>query len=100
MPVTCPVYNAEFWYDDHEGLSEPDRLGVILPGKRIYASGNRISFNRDSALSDVILTFSDAAGFRWIRMPDGLLIQQSRAHVRESVLAVWDLPTHYDRLAT
>jgi hypothetical protein len=94
-----PVYDAQFWYYDYEGLSEPDRLGVILPGKRIYGRGNRIFSSRDYALSEVILTFSDAAGFRWIRMPDGLLSEQSHATVRESVLAVWDLPTHYDRLA-
>jgi hypothetical protein len=63
-------------------------------------SGNRIFSNRDYALSQVILTFSDAAGFRWIRMPDGAISQQSRPTPLESVEAALkpDLPTRYERL--
>jgi hypothetical protein len=94
-----PIYDAEFW-DDQPGR-DPDDLGVIMPGKKVSTSGKVIYSSRETALSSVILTFSDAAGFRWIRMPDGDLSQQPLADARQSVDAAYrpSLPDGYDRLS-
>lgn len=95
-----PIYDAQIWYPQYQGLSGPDDLGVILPGEEISASGNMIASDRETALSSIILTFRDAAGFRWIRMPDGAINEQSHSTAHESVLAALEhnLPTHYERL--
>ena len=45
-----------------------------------------------TALARTILTFRDANGVRWVRMPDGALYEQSAATARESVLAILGLP--------
>ena len=93
-----PIYDAQFW-DDGTGTLNSDPLGVIMPGKKISGSGSVIFPAREAAVSGVILTFLDAAGVRWIRMPDGLLNEQSCATARESVQAALEhnLPDGYDR---
>jgi hypothetical protein len=98
-----PIYDAKFWYPGVSGvpggLSAPDELGVIMPRKKIRGTGSVIYSSRELAVSDVILTFRDAAGVRWIRMPDGALNQQSCATARQSVLAALEhnLPDGYER---
>ena len=84
-----PVYDAQFWYSRLGSLSEPDDLGTILPGQRL--SGTH-PLGSDDALARTILTFRDANGVRWVRMPDGALYEQSAATARESVLAILGLP--------
>jgi hypothetical protein len=93
-----PIYDAQFWYDG-TGTLNSDALGMIMPGKKISGSGSVIFSAREQAVSGVILTFIDAAGVRWIRMPDGALDEQSRATARESVQAALEhnLPDGYDR---
>jgi hypothetical protein len=44
------------------------------------------------AREHAILTFGDAAGVRWIRMPDGTLDEQKHPAARESVFAALGLP--------
>jgi hypothetical protein len=92
-----PIYDAQFWYSD---LPDPDDLGMIPPGEEISGSGRVIYSSAENAISDLILTFRDAAGFQWIRMPDGALSEQSRPTARESVQAAREpsLPTGYERL--
>ena len=94
-----PVYDAQFWYPDYSGLSGPDHLGMILPGKKHYSRSGRIYSSRDLAISLIILTFRDAAGVPWIRMPDGALREQAHPTARESVQAALEpsLPDGYDR---
>ena len=91
-----PIYDAQLWCS---GLSDSHDLGMILPGKKI-SGGDRVLYrSREQAVSSVILTFRDAAGLRWIRMPDGALSEQTRAIARESVQVALepDLPDGYDR---
>ena len=93
-----PIYDAQFWYYG-TGTLDSDALGVIMPGKKISGSGSVIFPAREHAVSGVTLTLLDAAGVRWIRMPDGALSEQSRATTRESVQAALEhnLPDGYDR---
>ena len=78
-----PAFDAQFWYSEPGGASGPDDLGTIRPGDTAYAT---LSLFRDDALARTILAFRDAAGVRWIRMPDGGLKDQSCATTRDSVL--------------
>jgi hypothetical protein len=41
------------------------------------------------ALASTVLTFRDAAGARWIRMPDGTLKEQERDTAHNSILAAF-----------
>jgi hypothetical protein len=78
-----PIFDVHFWYSEPGGASGSDYLGTILPGDK--ASTNR-TFSSDDALARAILAFRDAAGVRWMRMPDGTLKEQFSATARESVL--------------
>ena len=93
-----PIYAVQLWNRDTR--LNWDILGAIMPGEQ--SGGHGLARQSSSALklSDVILTFGDAAGVNWIRMPDGALSEQSRATPYDSVKAVLnpDLPTHYERL--
>ena len=82
---TLPVFDAEFWYSGPGGLSGPDDLGMIMPGP-VGHNGQQMSY--DEALRQAILTFRDADGGCWIRMPDGTLREQALPGARESVLAI------------
>jgi hypothetical protein len=62
---------------------------MILPGEQGSAQQ---PFSADDALAHTVLTFRDAAGFRWIRKQDGKLFGQSRDTARESVLVALRLP--------
>jgi hypothetical protein len=44
------------------------------------------------ALDNTVLTFRDAAGARWIRMPDGTIRKQERDAPRDSILAALGRP--------
>ena len=81
---SLPVFDAQFWYSDPGGLSDPDDLGMIMPGP-VGINGRQMPY--DQAVQRAILTFRDAEGVRWIRMADGVLEEQIRPTARESVLA-------------
>jgi hypothetical protein len=89
-----PVFDVQFWYSEPGGASGPDDLGRIMPGDMVglpSAVARRIATDSrpaapEDALARTILTFRDAAGLRWIRMPDGVLEEQSCATARESAL--------------
>ena len=82
-----PVYGAQLWYTGPRGLTGPDELGMIAPGA---TAPTTISprFSVADALENTILTFRDASGVHWIRMPDGMLTEQTRGTSRESILAI------------
>lgn len=84
-----PVFDAQFWHPWAEQLSGPENLGMILPHKRASISPR---FNAEDALAHTILTFRDAEGIRWVRMPDGTFDEQTRDTARESVLAALGKP--------
>jgi hypothetical protein len=79
-----PVFDAQFWYSGPDGLSDPDELGMIMPGP-VGINGRQMRY--EEAVQSAILTFRDAEGVRWIRMADGTLKEQTRATARESILA-------------
>ena len=84
-----PVYDAQFWQADLGGLSDPDDAGMIPPGGGAVC-GTPVSYL--DALANTVLTFRDAAGARWIRMPDGTIKEQERGTARESILAALGEP--------
>jgi hypothetical protein len=81
-----PVYDAQLWQADSGVLSDPEDIGMIPPGG-VAESGRQISYQE--ALKTTVLTFRDAAGARWIRMPDGTLKEQEHDTARDSILAVF-----------
>jgi hypothetical protein len=81
-----PAYDSQIWYPsdtDHAYTS-----GTVLPGEKAdpYPRGHGFSSAQD-AIGSVVFTFRDVAGIRWVRMPDGILKEQTRDAVQESVLA-------------
>ena len=83
-----PVYDAQFRRGDPGGPSGPEDAGMIPPGLSVQGRAGRYQ----DALATNVLTFRDAAGVRWIRMPDGALEEQTRDTAHESVLAAPGMP--------
>lgn len=80
-----PVFDAQFWYARPSGLSDPDNLSVIMPHKQATTTPR---FSAARAREQTILTFRDAEGVHWVRMPDGTLSEQTRDTARASVQAI------------
>jgi hypothetical protein len=87
----APVYEAQFWYTRHGGLTAPEDLGMIAPGSTAPDTIGR-RFSEAEALERTILTFRDANTVRWIRMPDRVLIEQECDTTHDSVLAALGRP--------
>jgi hypothetical protein len=83
-----PVYDAQFWRPRPDGLTGPDNLGMIPANGRVTLG--RPVYYED--LAKTVLTFRDAAGARWIRMPDGTLEEQTRDNAHDSILAALGRP--------
>jgi hypothetical protein len=75
-----PVYGAQLWQAGPGGLSDPGDTVMIPPGGRAM-DGRDISYL--DALANTVLTFRDAAGAQWIRMPDGNLKEQECGPARQ-----------------
>jgi hypothetical protein len=89
-----PVYDARLWCLDRQGCSHADYgddLGAILPGHEAIAT-HFDSLSSTEALTNTALTFRDAAGARWMRLPGGALEEQSGATVADSILARFGKP--------
>ncbi len=56
-----------------------------MPGDSVSAFK---TFSPPDVLTSTVLTFQDASTVRWIRMPDGGLLEADRPTMHESVLAV------------
>lgn len=82
------IYEAQLWYLSRDGRSltneDGEYLGTILPGEDPYAEQD---FTSKEARSRTILTFRDANSVRWIRMPGGVLDEQSAASPGDEVRA-------------
>ena len=84
-----PIYEAEFWYLCRDGHL-PDRgdnhkyFGTILPAG-VHVGEKKLP--PEEALRRTVLTFRDANNLRWIRMPGGILHEESAPPTRESVRA-------------
>jgi len=84
-----PVYDAQFWQADPGGLSDPYDVGMIpphLPGT------DKRDLHYHDAVGNTVLTFRDAAGVCWIRMPDGTLREQEHNIAADSILAALGRP--------
>jgi hypothetical protein len=84
-----PVYDVQLWQAYPGGLSDPFDVGMIPPGGG-GADGRDIPY-RD-ALDGTVLTFRDAAGARWMRMPDGTIKEQEHDSARDSILTALGRP--------
>jgi len=79
-----PIYDAQIWYAEPGGVSGPEEVGMIMPG---HAARAEQSFSFKDALKTFTLTFRDAAGVLWVRLPDGHLTEQAGPTPRDSILA-------------
>ena len=73
-----PVYDAEFyWHRGYAGYGEPNPqpLGMIMPGDKAER-GRNFPPGTNMDASGAVLHFTDAAGIRWLRRPDGYLAEQ------------------------
>jgi hypothetical protein len=89
-----PIYDAQLWYLDDRGHSYADLredIGMISPGDNVVVSTSFQS--KDVALTHTVFTFRDAAGVRWMRLPEGALEEQSGATAADSVLAMFGDPS-------
>jgi hypothetical protein len=84
-----PVYDAQLWQADPGVVSDPENIGMIPPGS-VAESGRQISYQE--ALETTVLTFRDAAGAHWMRMPNGTLKEQTHPTARQSILAALGRP--------
>jgi hypothetical protein len=66
-----PIYDAEVRLSGLEA-GHTQSLGTIMPGIEVPVSH---VLNPDQAVRPAILTFRDAAGITWGRMPDGRLFE-------------------------
>jgi hypothetical protein len=70
-----PIYEAELrWHRGSAGYGEPnpEPLGTIMPGVEVSRMRD-FPPGTNMAVSGAVLRFSDAAGVRWLRRPDGYL---------------------------
>ena len=88
-----PIYEAKFWYSGQYSLSgygnpasAASDLGTIKPGE---AKGPNLRYADEWALAHTILTFRDAAGVHWTRMPDGTLKEGYRGTSCDSVNVIY-----------
>ena len=74
-----PIYDAALhWHCGSASFDDwpvGERLGTILPGGQ-KSSWRHFPPNTNMAASGAILMFRDAANVRWIRRPDGSLVEQ------------------------
>lgn len=82
-----PIFEAELWYINPDGLSLMDQdddnyLGTMLPADE---RPGPCDFPSDEGLRRTVLTFRDANSVYWIRVPGGVLDEQSARPRLESV---------------
>jgi hypothetical protein len=70
-----PIYDAELrWHLGTAGHGEPnpDPIGTILPDAESSRT-REFPYGVDMNISGAVVRFTDAAGVRWLRRPDGYL---------------------------
>jgi hypothetical protein len=73
-----PVYDVEFYWrrgSASHGEPNPEPLGILMPGEREEKSRD-FPPDTNMAVSGAILRFRDASGVKWIRRPDGRLVER------------------------
>ena len=70
-----PIYNAKLhWYRGSEGYKTPEVLGAV-PGYERTARSQSYPPGTDLTTCGAFLTFRDAAGYAWVRSPNGVLTE-------------------------
>jgi hypothetical protein len=86
-----PVYNAQLWYIIPGSPPEPEHIGMVMPDE--MRSGDMRTFNDvQDAIDGTVLTFRDAAGLHWIRLPDGELTAKPFPPTAETVAQALEPP--------
>lgn len=71
-----PIYNVEFhWHKGVAAHGEPELAGTVLPEQHVTCSAD-FPDGTNMELSGATVRFTDAAGVRWIRRPDGYLAEE------------------------
>jgi hypothetical protein len=71
-----PVYDVQLrWHHGPGRYSDPEPLGTIMPGGDITRT-EVFPPGTNTDLSGADIWFTDAAGARWLRRPDGYLAEQ------------------------
>lgn len=71
-----PIYNVEFrWHRGVAAHGDPEMAGTVLPGQQVTRSAN-FPDGTTMERSGAVVRFTDAAGVRWIRRPDGYLTEE------------------------
>jgi hypothetical protein len=84
-----PIYNAKLhWYCGSEsyGTPNPELLGAV-PGYERTARSRNFPPGTDLAACGAFLTFHDAAGYAWMRAPDGALTEHPPDQVDDAAAA-------------
>jgi hypothetical protein len=79
-----PVYDAQLWIAQPPTIAAVQDIGMIAPGGHAHLDRQ---IRDPDALAGIILTFRDAAGTRWIRLPDGTLKEQDHWNARDTAVA-------------
>lgn len=80
-----PIYETQIWYAEPSGdISGPESVGMIMPAGEATA-GKVFVFG--DALKTITLTFRDATGVLWVRLPGGYLTEQAGPTPRDSIAA-------------
>ena len=69
-----PIYEVRIRYAQAGGFSEPEDLGMIMPGDTAYDARQ---LPDDQARRVTLLTFRDTVGINWARLPDGRLWERT-----------------------
>jgi hypothetical protein len=84
-----PIYDARlYWYRSSGlyGTPNPEVLGAV-PGYERTARSRNFPPATDLAACGAFLTFRDAAGFAWMRAPDGTLTEHAPGELHDAALA-------------
>lgn len=71
-----PIYDADLVWNPIPTLRDapnPEFIGVILPGVRVTSTTRMYPPDTIIESNSAVLQFTDAAGIRWVREPDGYL---------------------------
>lgn len=79
-----PIYDVRIRFSTPSGeVSQAEHLGTIMPGE-IAAAERQLPASE--AATYTILTFRDAAGIRWIRLPSGSLWEPGSRELPDTTL--------------
>ena len=80
-----PIFDVKLWLGNASGVRSFDEVGILMPDKLMSSS---MPMSEKEAIEGTVLTFRDANGVRWARMPQGAVEEQgSGVTAQESAAA-------------